>query len=62
MTIATGHTNMSASSMDLSAPSMGTLRAPAVASSSQKWPLWWTVLGVTAFCATFWTAFFTILF
>jgi hypothetical protein len=63
MTYVTGHTNLSASAMDLSAPQVGTVvHRAAVRSSHAKWPLWWTVLGVTVFCATFWTAFFSIIF
>lgn len=63
MTYATGHTNLSASSLDLSAPQMGSaVRGATVSASSEKWPLWWTVLGVTVFCATFWTAFFSLIF
>lgn len=62
MTYVTGHSNISATTMDLSAPAMGAFREAARPATRQKWPLWWTVLGVTLFCATFWTAFFSILF
>jgi hypothetical protein len=26
--------------------------------AGEKWPLWWTVIGVTTFCTLFWTAVF----
>ena len=29
---------------------------------SEKWPLWWTVLGLTVFCGAFWIALFGLLF
>lgn len=30
--------------------------------SDDKWPLWWTVVGATAFCGTFWTLFIQLVF
>lgn len=62
MTYMTGHSNVSAQTIELSAPTMGSFRKSAVQPADQKWPLWWTVLGVTVFCATFWTALFSIIF
>ncbi|NQY39130.1 MAG: hypothetical protein HRT80_03440 [Henriciella sp.] len=31
-------------------------------SKREKWPLWWTVLGVTIFCAMVWGAIIQFLF
>lgn len=30
--------------------------------SSDKWPLWWTALGLAVFCGLFWTALFRLIF
>lgn len=62
MTYATGHSNITATTIDLSGSAMSSFADTARPATSQKWPLWWTVLGVTVICATFWTAFFSILF
>ena len=32
------------------------------ASKREKWPLWWTVSGVTIFCALVWSLVFQFLF
>ncbi len=61
MTYLTSHTNASAASLDLTAPSLGSLRERSHSATDAKWPLWWTVLGVIAVCATFWTALFSII-
>lgn len=29
---------------------------------SEKWPLWWTALGLAVFCGLFWTALFRLIF
>lgn len=62
MSYVTGHSNVSAPSIEMAAPQMRSFRETSVATTNEKWPLWWTVLGATAFCATFWTAFFSIIF
>lgn len=62
MSYVTGHSNVSAPTIELAAPQIGAFRETSVARSNEKWPLWWTVLGVTVFCATFWTALFSIIF
>lgn len=68
MTYMTGPSNAGATSMELSASSLGTFgETPSYLeterpASDEKWPLWWTILGVTVICATFWTAFFSIIF
>lgn len=30
--------------------------------SADKWPFWWTAVGLTLFCGLFWTALFRLLF
>ena len=62
MTYLTGHSSASAPAIELSAAQIGPLREATLPSANQKWPLWWTVLGVSVFCATFWTAFFSMIF
>nr|WP_070960566.1 hypothetical protein [Hyphomonas sp. Mor2] len=68
MTYLTGSSNAAATSMELSGSSIGAFAEAssyhdvAQPASNEKWPLWWTVLGVIAFCATFWTALFSIIF
>lgn len=36
------------------------LTSRSVQKPSAKWPLWWTVLGVTIICTMFWACIFAI--
>lgn len=62
MTYATDTTNVSASSIDLAVSKIRPIRDRQGPASNDKWPLWWSVLGVGIVCSVFWIALFRIAF
>ncbi|MEL6666074.1 MAG: hypothetical protein AAFQ24_08055 [Pseudomonadota bacterium] len=57
-----GENEARAGSIDFRATSGSKQKDAAHSAKREKWPLWWTVLGVTVFCGIVWSAIFQLLF
>lgn len=62
MSYLTSQTDAGRQTVDLLSGNGALFSPQAPTSTEAKWPLWWSVLGVTAFCAAFWTIVLNLLF
>ena len=62
MKYATNPANVNTPSIDLPVSKIGQSHEVAHPEKRQKWPIWWSVIGVVVVCTLFWTAFFSIIF